>query len=328
MKHEARYYEKLPHNSVRCVLCPQNCLIAPGRTGICGGRDNVNGTLHAKNYGECVSLSMDPIEKKPLYHFFPGSSILSTASNSCNLKCPFCQNAEISQQRSATQYVSPQKLVDIALQENSIGIAYTYTEPLTWYEYVIDVAKLAHEHSLKNVLVTNGMINEAPLMELLPHIDGANIDLKSMDSKFYEGIVHGKLETVLNTIRIVKKHWHVELTNLVIPGYNDSPEAIAELVDFTADIGVETPLHFSRYFPHYQFSVPATPVKTVESACETARRKLHYVYVGNVQTDNGSCTYCPDCGNSLIDRSHYQVFTRGIENGRCKKCGRSVDFVL
>jgi pyruvate formate lyase activating enzyme len=328
MKYEARYYEKLPNSSVRCMLCPQNCVISPGQAGICRGRENVNGTLYAKNYGECVSLSMDPIEKKPLYHFFPGSSILSTASNSCNLKCRFCQNAEISQKSSPTQYVSPRELVDIALRQNSIGIAYTYTEPLTWYEYVIDVAKLAHEHSLKNVLVTNGMINEAPLMKLLPHIDAANIDLKSMDSDFYENIVHGKLETVLNTIKIAKKHWHVELTNLVIPGYNDSHELISRLVDFVVSVGVETPLHFSRYFPNYQFSVPATPAETLKSAYKIAREKLRYVYVGNVWTTNASDTHCPKCGNLLVDRSHYQVLTHGIKNGRCNKCGKSLDFML
>ena len=293
--HQALYYDKLLTEDrrqktedgsqkpfVKCLLCPHSCIIAPGKTGICRARKNIDGVLYAINYGECVSLCMDPIEKKPLYHFYPGSQILSTAPNSCNLVCPFCQNAEISQSNAPTQYISPEKLVDMAVSKNSVGIAYTYTEPFTWYEYLLDTAKLAHKQGLKNVIVTNGMINEKPLVELLPYIDAANIDLKSMDDGFYKNILHGELETVLNTIRITKKYWHIEITNLIVPNYNDSIELLTQLVDFVASIGIDTPLHFSRYFPHYKLTIPPTPIETLHLAYRIAKEKLQYVYLGNV----------------------------------------------
>jgi len=331
---EAKYYELLPDGSTKCLLCPHNCVIKPEKISPCKARKNIGGVLYAKNYGECVSIAMDTIEKKPLYHFYPGTLILSTAPNSCNFKCPYCQNSEISQEESSTKYVSPEELVESALQENSLGIAYTYTEPLTWYEYLIDTAKIARNKGLKNVLVTNGMINEEPLKELLPYIDAANIDLKSMDPEFYKKIVWGDLETVLNTIKITKNHWHIELANLIIPGYNDSPELIQELVDFVASIGVDIPLHFSRYFPHYKFNVPPTPVETLRFAGELACEKLQYVYIGNVWIKESSgirdwsSTYCPECGNLLVNRSYFGVRVTGIADGRCIKCGRKADFVI
>ena len=326
--YEARYYKKLENSLTQCSLCPHKCVIAPEKFGICRGRKNVGGVLYAINYGECVSLAMDPIEKKPLYHFFPGASILSTAPNSCNFRCPFCQNAEISQMDSHTEYVSPNNLVKLALKKKSIGIAYTYTEPFTWYEYLLDTGKIAHEEGIKNILVTNGMINEPPLLELLPYMDAANIDLKSMDEEFYKKVVLGDLDTVLNTIRISKKYIHIELTNLIIPGYNDSEELISKLVDFVVSLGVNTPLHFSRYFPHYKFTVPPTPVKTLEFAFKLAKEKLNYVYVGNVLIQGTSDTYCPECNNLLVERSYFNSNMVGITGNKCSKCGRPVDFVL
>ncbi|MCK4307586.1 AmmeMemoRadiSam system radical SAM enzyme [candidate division WOR-3 bacterium] len=331
---EARYYEKLSDGSVKCELCPHSCIIKPNTISPCKARKNVDSILYAINYGECVSLAMDTIEKKPLYHFHPGTLILSTAPNSCNFKCPYCQNYGISQGESSTQYVSPEELVQIALRKSSLGIAYTYTEPFTWYEYLIDTAKIARSKGLKNVLVTNGMINEKPLSELLPYIDAANIDLKSMDPEFYKKIVWGDLDTVLNTIKITKRHWHIELTNLIIPGYNDSPELIQSLVDFVASIGVDTPLHFSRYFPHYKFKAPPTPIETLKFAGELARKKLQYVYIGNILLEESSgigdwsSTYCPECGNLLINRSYLDVSATGITDNRCNKCGRKADFVI
>jgi pyruvate formate lyase activating enzyme len=273
---------------------------------------------------------MDPIEKKPLYHFYPGSYVLSTAPNSCNLRCPFCQNDGISQRESPTKYISSQELVDIALQQNSIGIAYTYTEPFTWYEYLLDTAALAHKYSLKNVLVTNGMINVGPLKKLLPLIDSANIDLKSMAPDFYNDIIFGDLDTVLNTIRITKKHWHIEITNLIIPGYNDSVELLSALIEFVASIGIGTPLHFSRYFPHYKFTSQvcgATPIETLKFAQKLAKEKLYYVYLGNVWEDDSN-TYCPECNNLLIGRSGYNVNIIGIDECKCAKCGKEADFVI
>lgn len=313
---------------MRCLLCPHSCLLEEGKIGICRGRKNQGGTLYAVNYGETTSLAVDPIEKKPLYHFHPGTQILSTAPNGCNLACPYCQNAEISQGEVSTQYISPEKLAKLAKNYNSVGIAYTYSEPLIWYEYLLDCGELAHENGLKNVLVTNGLINEEPLKELLPFIDAMNIDLKSMKEEFYKKVVKGDLSTVLNTIRLSKKTCHVELTNLVIPTLNDSEEDLVELIDWVADLGVDTPLHFSRYFPHYKFTTEPTPVETLKKAWRMAREKLRYVYVGNVWIEGASDTLCYNCGNLLIQRTHYSTKITGMANGKCGNCGTEAEVVM
>jgi len=326
---EAKYYEKRENGSVKCLLCPHYCIIRNGKAGICRARKNDHGTLYAINYGECVSLAIDPIEKKPLYHFHPGEPILSTAPNTCNFLCPYCQNASISQLEAPTEYISPGDLVNIAIRKGSFAIAYTYTEPLTWYEYLLETGKLAHQNGLKNVLVTNAMINEEPLCELLPLIDAANIDLKAIREDFYKKVVKGDLSTVLNTIRITKENGvHVEITNLIIPGYNDSRSNIKELVKFVASLGDTTPLHFSRYFPHYKFREPPTPVETLKMAWETGKKYLKYVYLGNVMLEEGRDTYCPNCGNLIVERAYFHARKVGIEEGKCKKCGSKVDFIL
>lgn len=324
---EARYYEKLKNGRVKCRLCPVECIIAPGKVGRCLGRKNIDGKLYAVNYGEVVSIANDPVEKKPLYHFHPGKSILSIAPNGCNLLCPFCQNWEISQKRSPTQYISPQDMVRYAKEYNSIGIAYTYTEPLIWFEYLLDVCSLAKREGLVNVLITNGLINREPLKELLPLIDAMNIDLKSIREDFYKKIVRGDLSTVKNTIIEAKKVCHIEITNLIIPTLNDSMEEIDELIEFVASVGRDTPLHFSRYFPNYKFDKPPTPVQTLKEAYKRAKDKLYYVYIGNVWTGEDN-TYCPECGNLLISRYYFNSKIEGVENGRCKRCGREVDIIL
>ncbi len=323
---EARYY-RTEGDSVRCLLCPHNCLIGDGKIGICSGRKNLNGKLYAINYGETVSVAMDPIEKKPLYHFHPGSSILSVAPNGCNLRCPFCQNWQISQGRAPTQFISPEELFSLAIKHNSIGVAYTYSEPLIWFEYLLDAGKFLHKQGLKNVLVTNGLINEEPLVELLPVIDAANIDLKAMDEKFYEE-VKGDLRTVLNTIKRVRDHWHIELTNLVIPTKNDSDQAISELVDFVAEVGDDIPLHLSRYFPHYKYDIPPTPESTLRKAWEFASKKLKHVYVGNIWIEDAQNTKCPDCGQLLIRRDQFSSEIVGLSGKKCTGCGCEINVVL
>ncbi len=325
---EALYYERLADGRVKCLLCPHFCLLKDGEVGLCKGRKNEGGVLYAVNYGETTSLAVDPIEKKPLYHFIPGSQILSCAPNGCNLACPYCQNAEISQGKVSTRYVPPDRLVKLAKQYDSVGIAYTYSEPLVWYEYLLDAGRLAQENALKNVLVTNGLINREPLEELLPLIDAMNIDLKSMRENFYKRVVKGDLETVLNTIRLSKKRTHVELTNLVIPTMNDSEEELRELIDWVAELGVDTPLHFSRYFPHYKFSLEPTPVETLRRAWDLAKEKLRYVYVGNVWLEGASDTLCYNCGNRLIQRSYYSTSIDGIHNGKCSSCGVKAEVVM
>jgi pyruvate formate lyase activating enzyme len=331
---EARYYEKLDQGFVQCRLCPKACKIADGRAGVCLGRINRGGELYADSYGRLVSAAMDPIEKKPLYHFHPGADILSVATYGCNLSCPFCQNHEISKRRTEGRFTSPEELVRLARQEGSLGVAYTYTEPLVWFEYLLDACPLVRKAGLKNVLVTNGMINEEPLKELLPQIDAMNIDLKSIRPGFYSDFIGGDLATVMNTITAARKRCHVELTNLLIPGKNDSEAELGELVDFVASLGRDTALHFSRYFPHYRLEIPETPVATLMRAREIARQRLDYVYVGNVVPARDGCdTLCPRCGNLLVERRLSRARVAGIEAGKsetahCARCGRPADFIL
>ena len=328
VKKEALFWKPLKNGNVQCLLCPHNCILTPGQSGMCNGKQNIDGRLIAINYGETVSLAIDPIEKKPLYHFMPGSSILSTAPNGCNLRCPFCQNYSISVLKTHTEYISPEELINLALRYNSPSIAFTYSEPLIWYEYILDVARLAEKEGIKLVLVTNGMINEEPLLKLLPYIHGMNIDLKSMDQGYYRRVLKGDLKTVKRTISIAQEMTHVEVTNLIIPGDNDKSEDIEKLVDFIASLRKTIPLHFSRYFPHHKYTRPPTPPDTMRMAYEIGKKKLYYVYVGNIFLPGTENTYCPECGNLLVERSFYQTKIVGIEDGKCSRCSRKVDFVL
>lgn len=327
MVNEASYYHKLDNNWVQCDLCPNHCRIGDGDKGTCRIRVNNGGTLFAQAYGELVTLAVDPVEKKPLYHFYPGSAIFSTGPNGCNFRCGFCQNAEISQGTTPTKYMKPQILAETAKSERAIGIAYTYTEPFVWFEYVRDAGKAAHNIGLVNVLVSNGYVNEAPLKELLPFVDAMNIDVKSMNPEFYRKVCGGRLEDVLRTVTIAVKECHVEVTNLIIPGFNDSEEEIRRLVDWLADLDPSVPLHFSKYFPRYKFDAPQTPVETIQRAFDIARMKLKYVYIGNVFIKGASDTYCPSCGNTLISRSHYSVHITGIREGVCSTCGAPAEIV-
>ena len=319
------YYEKLSNNKIRCQLCPQFCVIHDGQTGICYGKQNIDGNLYAINYGKTISFNMDPIEKKPLYHFYPGKNILSIGPNGCNLRCKFCQNYHISQQRSYTNEITAEYLVNACEQYDSIGIAYTYTEPLIWYEFIMDSAKLLHKHNRKVVLVTNGMINEEPLRELLPYVDAMNIDLKSIKHEFYRKYCSGKLEPVKNTIRISNEQTHIEITNLIITNLNDTIEEIQELVDFIADIDTGIPLHFSRYYPAYKIDEPPTSEKILKKAYDIAKEQLDYVYIGNIYISGTDDTRCPKCDNLLIKRAGFSIQFVGLtEDGKCEKCGEKI----
>lgn len=289
MKKEAMFYEKLDDNKVHCYLCPHNCSIPEEGRGLCGVRRNMNGTLYSLNYGEVSSIGVDPIEKKPLHRFHPGTYILSVGSVGCNLKCPFCQNHSIAQVKPEeihTHYASSDEIVSKALElkkQGNIGIAYTYNEPSIWYEFVYETAKKANENGLLNVLVTNGYIGKEPLMRLLPYIDAMNIDLKAYNEKFYSELVKGGLKEVKETIKMSAGHCHVEVTTLIIPGWNDSVEEMEEEAGWLASISPEIPLHLSRYFPQYQMTDrPATPVNTLMDLKKAAGRHLKYVYLGNV----------------------------------------------
>ena len=329
MKKEALYYEAVGNDKIRCRLCPHNCVIGEGKYGICGTRTVQSGKLYTTIYGEVSAIAMDPIEKKPLYHFYPGSSILSIGTVGCSFKCPFCQNYHISQNPDyPTDFYSPEDIVKIALNKNSIGVAYTYSEPLIWYEYVYDTCIEARKRGLKNVFVTNGYINQKPLEDLLKYADAFNVDLKSFNKDFYRKVLKGKLEAVLETITEISKHAEIdlEITTLVIPGYNDSNEEMEKITDFIASLNVNIPYHLSAYYPAYKFTAPPTPGETLERLKKIADKKLNYVYLGNVLGPTN--TYCPNCGALLIERHGYYTKIVDFDDGRCKKCGEKIPIVM
>ena len=330
IKKVAQYWEEASDGRVRCNLCPHHCEIDAGKRGICQIRGNEDGTLYSFGYGETTSLAMDPIEKKPLFHFKPGSHILSVGPNGCNLRCKWCQNWQISQSTVATRYIPPQKLVAIAESKNSTGIAFTYTEPIIWFEYIIDVAKIAKPKGLDIVLVTNGYIEPEPLDELLNYVDAMNIDLKTMNDDIYVKYTGGHLQPVLDTIEASSnsKKCLVEVTNLIIPTLNDTDADFHKVVDFIAGVNRKIPLHFSRYYPSYQLDVPATSPEKLMEAYNIAVKKLDYVYVGNIRIPGMEDTHCPNCNNLLVRRNGFFSYFVGIENGKCANCGAETDIIL
>jgi pyruvate formate lyase activating enzyme len=321
---EALYYEKLDGLKVRCRLCPHVCGIADGARGKCGLRENAGGRLTALSYGRTVSVNVDPIEKKPLYHFMPGSVILSIGPNGCTFTCDNCQNWHISQERVPTRAIPPDELVALASREGSIGVAFTYTEPLLWFEYLKAVTPLLRAHGLKSVVVTNGFLNEDPAKEIAPLIDGFNVDLKAMSDGFYQKVCGGRVEPVKRFIEIAAAVSHVEVTNLVIPELNDSRGDFEDLTEWLAGVSPDIPLHFSRFFPQYRMTDrPPTPQETLETAFEIAKRRLRYVYVGNIFIDGTEDTRCTKCNEVVVRRSGYEADIRGAD-GRCPKCGTPV----
>lgn len=322
---EAMYYEKRDDKIVKCKLCPHGCVIRDGDMGVCRVRENSGGTLISLNYGKIASFAYDPIEKKPLYHFYPGSKILSIGTYGCNLKCDFCQNWEISQKKSMTMELEDEDILLMAKSRGSIGIAYTYNEPSISYEYVLHLCKLVKSRGLKNVLVTNGYINEEPLKELLPYVDAMNIDLKSIEDGFYRRICKGKLEPVMNTIKMAAKQVHVEITNLIIDGLNSSEDQIDRLAKWISEIDDNIPIHLTKYFPAYKMNLPPTSYDTLMRAKKTAEKHLKYVYVGNVMGIDRN-TYCPSCSYEVVNRSITGQIT-GIKDGKCSNCGHAINMV-
>ena len=317
---EAQFYSILEHNEVICELCPHNCIIQSGNIGICRARKNIDGVLYANNYGETITISLDPMEKKPLYHFHPGENIISIGSNSCNFSCRFCQNYHSSQLDVPTINITPTNLLKQCKTHNCGFVAFTYTEPVTWFEFVLESSKLLKENGIKTVMVTNGFINPEPLAKLLKYIDAMNIDLKAYDEKFYENICNGSLQQVLNTIRTAHKKCLIEITNLIITDENDSDKQIVDLVNFIAEVDNNIPLHFSRYYPTYKMENPPTSLSTLQRAKEIAQQKLKYVYLGNIITDRN--TYCPKCGHLLISRD--QQMQNNIVDAKCPSCNHAI----
>lgn len=316
---------------LRCLLCPHACIIPEGKAGVCGVRENDGSTIHLTTYGIISGYGLDPIEKKPLYHFFPGKMILSVGSYGCNLKCDFCQNYHISQniKMEGSYRLSPEELVSRASQTpRNIGIAYTYNEPVIWYEYVMDCAALAASAGLKNVLVTNGYINREPLARLIDVTDAFNIDLKAFDNDFYRRLTGATLRPVLDAIRdVASSGRHLEITTLILPGQNDSEESMKREAEWIAsNAGRRVPLHLSRYFPMYRRSTPSTPPETILRLRNIASQYLDFVYTGNLSGhDTGSDTECPSCHNTLIKRYGYTTHLAGIsQEGRCMKCNELI----
>ena len=330
---EAMFWEK-EDNKIRCLLCPHNCLIPDGKRGICGVRENKKGVLYSLIYGEASSISPDPIEKKPLYHFYPGTSALSFGTIGCNFKCMHCQNYSISQAKYMSyplEKITPEEIIFKAKKYNCKGIAWTYNEPTIWYEFTYDVSKMAKENNLYTIYVTNGYINEEPLKKFAPYLDAMNIDVKSMSEEFYHKICGGRLSPVLKTVKLAKKLGiHIELTYLIITGHNDKEGDIKEFCEWVSnEIGSETPVHLSRFYPHYKMrDVAPTPMGTMLKAYSIAKKKLDYVYLGNVMHGNYENTYCPKCKTLLIERHNFFVEKYNLEDSKCPKCGNRIPVKL
>ncbi|MDY6843533.1 MAG: AmmeMemoRadiSam system radical SAM enzyme [Thermodesulfobacteriota bacterium] len=330
---EALFYEKLGEHKVQCNLCNHRCTILSGKVGICGVRENRNGILYSLVYGKTITENVDPIEKKPLFHFYPGSKAFSIATVGCNFKCSHCQNSDISQMpRDAREIVgrdiSPQDVVSLAKRYGCTSISYTYTEPTIFFEFVYDTAILAKKEGISNNFVTNGYITKEALQYIRPFLDAANIDLKSFSSEFYQKICGAKLEPVLDSIKLYKELgiW-VELTTLIIPNYNDSEDELSRIAEFIKELGVETPWHVTRFHPTFRLKdQPHTPVTTLKRAREIGLSAgLRYVYEGNVPGEGGENTYCYHCKELLIERRGFSILKNSIANSRCPECASVID---
>jgi pyruvate formate lyase activating enzyme len=328
MDSKVLFYEKL-EDKIKCKVCPHNCLIDEGKFGVCRVRTVKDGEAFAINYGEVSSAAVDPIEKKPLYHYKPSKSILSLGSFGCNMTCGFCQNYEISQNRPTTEFISVEKLISIIPTiENNVGVAFTYNEPMMWYEYMYDASKKIKEHNKDTsvVVVTNGYINEEPLKRLLPYVDAMNIDLKGYTNRYYNKVCGARLEPVLETIKRCNENCHIEITTLLVSDENDSLEEVREIAQFISSVNEDIPLHLSRYFPRYKMENEATKVEKITEAQNEAMKYLKYVYIGNVGgVDNN--TYCPKCRTLLINRSGYSTRVY-VNQERCKVCGKKINTIL
>lgn len=330
-KVEALYYKKHPDREIECLLCPRFCKLGDKERGYCGVRENMEGTYYTLVYGKACSINIDPIEKKPLFHYLPNSSALSIATAGCNVNCKFCQNWEISQVRpeQVQNYDFPPRLVvEYAQKYHCPVIAYTYTEPIIFYEYMYDTSQEARKKGIRNVVITGGYINPEPLKNLIKVVDAIKIDLKAFTQEFYTSYVRGKLEPVLEAIKIVSKSnvW-LEIVYLVIPTLNDSSNEIRRLSQWIMkEIGPDVPIHFTQFRPMYLVkNLPLTPVSTLEKARKIALEEgLHYVYIGNVYGHRAESTFCPNCKNIVIQRVGYEIKKIDITGGKCKHCNTPI----
>jgi pyruvate formate lyase activating enzyme len=336
MMKEAMLYEKLDDDKVRCNLCAHRCKVSPSKRGICGVRENRRGILYTLVYGTIIAENVDPIEKKPLFHVYPGSRSFSIATVGCNFHCTFCQNYDISQipresGKIMGREATPEEIVQQAVNTGSKTIAYTYTEPTIFYEFAYDIGKIAHEKGIKNVFITNGFMTEEALEKISPYLEAANVDLKAFTDNFYKKYCGGRLQPVLDSLKKMKELgiW-VEVTTLIIPTLNDSDKELKDIAQFIYSLGAETPWHISRFYPQYEMTdLPATSVATLHKAAKIGEEAgLKYVYTGNVPGDEKENTYCYKCGNLLIGRHGFNVNKMNLEESKCPRCGTPLDGIL
>jgi len=328
---EARHYVKLEEGGIECRLCPRRCRITDLERGYCGVRENRDDVYHTLVYGLPCAVNIDPIEKKPLFHFHPGTDAFSLATAGCNVNCKCCQNWDISQKRpEQTNNIDlpPREIIEICRKRNVPAIAYTYSEPIVFYEYMYDTAELGHKHGIESVMITGGFIEKEPLAQIIPHLDAIKVDLKAIRPEYYRDYVDGELQPVLDGLVQMKKAgiW-LELVYLVIPTLNDSDDEFTELARWVkTNLGSDVPIHFSRFHPQYLLkNLPMTPEKTLQRAHDISRAEgLDFVYLGNLPRHPAESTYCPGCGETLIERTGYRVFIRNLSGHRCASCGREI----
>jgi pyruvate formate lyase activating enzyme len=329
----AKFWKKAD-GKVFCDLCPHMCAIAPEKRGICGVRQNHNGTLTTLIYGKASSIHVDPIEKKPLFHFMPGEMALSLGSIGCNFRCLHCQNYSISQAKVEMfqmSNLSPEQVSEISERDRCRIISWTYNEPTIWHEFTFDSSVVAKERGLATTYVTNGYINEEPLREIAPFLDAMNIDVKAFKDEFYRKVCKAHLQPVLNTVELAHSLGiHVELTYLIIPNMNDSEDEIRDFAKWVSTVSVEIPVHFTRFHPDYMMTdIGPTPISTLDMAFNTAKKEgLAFVYLGNVPSDDRENTYCPDCGTLVIQRTGFRTNIVELKDGKCGKCGRSLNMIV
>ncbi len=321
---------KKTNSKIECLLCPHNCKLSKEAIGICGVRKNNGEDIELLTYGVISGYGLDPVEKKPLYHFFPGTNILSIGSYGCNMRCDFCQNYSISQQTldSFSKKTGPEKIIKDAFSlTNNIGIAFTYNEPVIWFEFIADIAREVRKKGLKTVMVTNGYVNSEPLDEIISFTDAFNVDLKAFNKEFYKKLTGAYLEPVKESLKqIALSDRHLEITTLVIPGHNDDEKEMELQVEWIAgELGKGIPFHLSRYFPMYKRDDPSTSPETLKKLAAIASKHLDYVYVGNMSSDIGQNTYCPGCGKLITERSRYNIKHQNIDHeGNCSECGTKI----
>ncbi len=313
-----------------CDICPVHCKLGEGQRGICRGREVDNGKLYANNYCRLVAWHLDPIEKKPLYHFHPGKQIWSAGPNGCNLKCKWCQNSDISQGEAETSFSGPDELARQSISSGAIGLAYTYTEPLIWYETIMDVAPKIRDLGGVNVLVSNGYINEKPLKDILKVVDAANIDIKVIDPILHKKMTGADLSLVKKNVELMYNAGiHIEITHLMVTGVSDNPENVETLAKWISEIDRSIPLHISRYFPRFKWDERETSLENMELAYHKASKVLDYVYMGNTHSVHSRDTLCPDCGITVINRSSFGVEVINVADGtHCASCGHKINVIF